>query len=188
MKHIALIIIAVVIALIIYKQTQSPAESELLQENTLDATQQNGTTTEGTESQPLPEPVKSLITNAPENARVFIIEPQDGAVVSTPVTVIFGIENMTIAPAGDNQDNSGHHHLLINLDELPDMSLPLPATDQIVHFGKGQTETTLVLEPGTHKLQLLLGNYLHIPHNKPVISEPITITVAEPPVDLESSN
>lgn len=118
-----------------------------------------------------------LITQAPDNAAVFIISPGDGTTVSSPVRIEFGITNMTLAPAGDNQANSGHHHLLLNLQELPDLSLPLPATDQIIHFGKGQTETLLELAPGEHTLQLLLGNYLHIAHQKPIISKKIRITV-----------
>ena len=110
-------------------------------------------------------------------AAVFIISPGDGSVVSSPLKVEFGIANMTLAPAGDNQPNSGHHHLLIDLDELPNLTASLPATDQIIHFGKAQTETTIELSPGEHTLQLLLGNYLHIPHAEPVISKKITITV-----------
>ena len=120
-----------------------------------------------------------LISSAPANARVFIIEPANGASITSPVTVKFGIENMTVAAAGKNIENSGHHHLLIDLEQLPDLSLPLPATDQLIHFGGAQTEASIELEPGEHTLQLLLGNYLHIPHDKPVISEKITIIVSE---------
>lgn len=119
----------------------------------------------------------SLISSAPENAAVFIMEPGDGAVVSSPLTVKFGITNMVVAPAGQDIQNSGHHHLLIDLDTLPDMDQPLPASEQIIHFGGGETETTIELEPGTHTLQLLLGNYLHIPHDQPVLSKKITVTV-----------
>ena len=118
-----------------------------------------------------------LITTAADGAEVRILSPENNQVVSSPLTVVFGANNVTISPAGDNQPNSGHHHLLIDIAELPDLSAPLPATEQIIHFGKGQTETVLELTPGTHTLQLLLGNYLHIPHSKPVMSEKITITV-----------
>jgi hypothetical protein len=121
--------------------------------------------------------VASLISSAPANASVSILEPIDGAVLSSPISIKFGITNMQVAPAGTNVENSGHHHLLIDMDELPDLSLPLPATEQLVHFGKGQTQTQIELSAGTHTLQLLLGNYLHIPHDVPVISEKITITV-----------
>ena len=118
-----------------------------------------------------------LVSAAPANAELFIIEPANGAIVSSPVTVKFGLNNMAVVPAGDNTEHSGHHHILIDLNELPDMTLPLPANDNVVHFGAAQTETELELAPGQHTLQLLLGNYLHIPHNPPVISETITITV-----------
>ena len=119
----------------------------------------------------------SLRSSSPDNAAVFILEPGDGNIVSSPVTIKFGISNMQIAPAGTDQDNSGHHHILLDLAELPDMSQPIPANDNIIHFGKGQTETTIELPPGTHSLQLLLGNYLHIPHQQAVLSKKINITV-----------
>lgn len=121
--------------------------------------------------------VSELISVAADNAEVSILSPQDNQVVSSPLKVIFGASNVSIVAAGDNQPNSGHHHLLIDLAELPDLSMPLPASDQVIHFGKGQTETVIDLAPGTHTLQLLLGNYLHIPHSKPILSEKITITV-----------
>ena len=120
-----------------------------------------------------------LISSAPDNADVFIMEPGDGTTVTSPVTIKFGITGMSVAPAGDDTENSGHHHLLINMDELPPMDLPLPATDQLIHFGAAQTETTLDLEPGEYTFQLVLGNYLHIPHDPPVVSKKITVTVAE---------
>ena len=84
---------------------------------------------------------------------------------------------MGVAPAGRDLANTGHHHLLIDLDQLPDMNAPLPASDQVIHFGKAQTETQLTLAPGVHRLQLLLGNYAHVPHNPPVLSEVIEIEV-----------
>ena len=84
---------------------------------------------------------------------------------------------MGVAPAGVIKENTGHHHLLIDVKEMPDFSLPLPATDNIKHFGGGQTETDLTLPAGKHTLQLVLGDHLHIPHDKPVVSEKITITV-----------
>lgn len=124
-----------------------------------------------------PETLSALISPAAEGAKVFIISPKNGDIVSSPVTVRFGVENMAIAKAGDKQEFSGHHHLLIDLERLPDMTQPLPASEQIIHFGGAQTETTIELMPGSHSLQLLLGNYLHIPHDKPILSEAITITV-----------
>ena len=108
---------------------------------------------------------------------MYIISPKDGDVVGKEVKVVFGLKGMGVAPAGVNIPDTGHHHLLLDLDKLPDMSQPIPASKNHLHFGKGQTETTLKLEPGKHTIQLLLGNYLHIPHDKEVISKKITITV-----------
>lgn len=116
-------------------------------------------------------------TPAPEGARVYFISPQDGDTVSSPLTIRFGLAGMGVAPAGVARDETGHHHLLINADELPPLDKPLPASKQVVHFGGGQTETTIELPAGTHTLQLLLGNHLHVPHNPPVLSEKITVVV-----------
>jgi hypothetical protein len=116
-------------------------------------------------------------TPSPAGAEAYIISPKNGAHVHSPVLVQFGLKGMGIAPAGIKFDNSGHHHLLIDTDPPSDLSAPLPATDKIVHFGKGQTETLLNLSPGKHTLQLLLGDQNHIPHSPPVLSQPITITV-----------
>ena len=117
-------------------------------------------------------------TPSPHGAKVFFVGLKDGATVTNPVTVKFGIKGMTLAPAGTKMDNSGHHHLLIDTDPPADLSQPLPATDNIKHFGKAQTETILTLTPGKHTLQLLLADGNHIPHNPPVLSEKITITVS----------
>ena len=113
---------------------------------------------------------------AAPGASVFIISPVNGATVSSPVTVKFGISGVAIQPAGSAIDNSGHHHLLIDT-ELADPSLPVPSDAQHLHFGKGQTETSIELEPGEHRLQLVLGDTNHVPHVNPVMSDPITITV-----------
>ncbi len=121
--------------------------------------------------------LSKLVSKSPENARVFIIQPIHGATVASPVTIKFGIENMTLRKAGENEENSGHHHLLIDLEELPNLQKPLPVNKQLIHFGDAQTETTIDLSPGQHSLQLLFGNYLHIAHDKPVLSNKITITV-----------
>jgi hypothetical protein len=115
---------------------------------------------------------------APDGAAAYIISPADGETVSSPIKVKFGLHGMGVAPAGVQQANTGHHHLLIDVADLPPENLPLPATEQIVHFGGGQTETTIELSPGTHTLQIVLGDHLHIPHNPPVRSQRITITVA----------
>lgn len=110
-------------------------------------------------------------------AEVYIISPKDGDKVTGPVTVLFGLKGMGIAPAGIKVENTGHHHLLVDSDPPADQSLPLPATPTSIHFGKGQTETTLTLPPGKHTLQLVLGDFLHIPHLPAVVSKKITITV-----------
>jgi len=117
-------------------------------------------------------------TPSPPGAEVYIISPKNGAIVHNPVLVQFGLKGMGVAPAGVKYDNTGHHHLLIDTDPPADQSTPLPATDKLVHFGKGQTETTLNLTPGKHTLQLVLADANHIPHSPPVISKKITITVA----------
>lgn len=107
---------------------------------------------------------------------LYFIEPTDGAVVESPVTVKFGLRNFGVAPAGVPRDNTGHHHLIIDA-ELPALDKPIPADKHHVHFGGGQTETTIELAPGEHSLQLLLGDHLHMPHQNPVVSDKITITV-----------
>ena len=117
-----------------------------------------------------------LRSTAPAEARAYIISPLDGATVSSPVTVQFGLRAMGIAPAGIAMPNTGHHHLLIDVD-LPPMDQPVPADERHLHFGKGQTEASVTLAPGRHRLQLLLADHLHLPHEPPVVSEPITITV-----------
>ena len=126
---------------------------------------------------PWDKPAAETTPVYPEGDGVYIIMPTEGQVVTSPVTVRFGLKGMGIAPAGVDKANSGHHHLLIDIVELPGMTLPIPADENHVHFGGGQTETTIELAPGQHTLQLLLGNYLHIPHESPVVSKRITITV-----------
>lgn len=115
-------------------------------------------------------------SESPDGAKVFFTAPENGAVLASPVKIEFGIEGMTVVPAGDNQPHSGHHHLLINTD-LPNPDLPIPADASHIHFGDGSTSTEISLEPGEYTLQMLLGDYLHIPHDPPVVSQPITITV-----------
>ena len=99
--------------------------------------------------------------------------------MTSPVTVRFGLKGMGIAPAGVAFDNTGHHHLLVDVDPPADLGQPLPNDAHSLHFGKGQTETELKLTPGKHTLQLVLGDQLHIPHDPPVMSKKITITVKE---------
>ena len=114
---------------------------------------------------------------SPDGARSYIISPADGAVVSSPVTVLFGLEGMGVAPAAVQVDGTGHHHLMVDVDTLPDASMPMPSDANHIHFGKGQTQATLDLAPGTHTLQLVLGDFAHTQHDPPVVSERITITV-----------
>jgi hypothetical protein len=116
-------------------------------------------------------------SKAPDNASVYFVTPKDGETVSSPVTVRFGLKGMGVAPAGVTQPNTGHHHLLIDMATPPDFNAALPVTDNIKHFGGGQTETELTLPAGKHTLQLVLGDALHIPHEKPIVSQKITITV-----------
>jgi len=117
-------------------------------------------------------------TAPPAGAEVYFITPRDGATVQGPVTVRFGLKGMGIAPAGIKFDNTGHHHLLIDTD-LGELKLdaPLPATDKVLHFGKGQTETTLNLAPGKHTLEIVFADYLHQSFDPPLHSKKITITV-----------
>jgi len=112
-----------------------------------------------------------------EDPSVYLITPTDGATVSSPVTVRFGLRGMGVAPAGVEKNNTGHHHLLIDVAELPDLTKPVPADANHVHFGGGQTETQIELSKGQHTLQLLLGDQFHVPHNPAVVSKKITITV-----------
>jgi hypothetical protein len=112
-----------------------------------------------------------------KNKRLFFITPSNGEEVTNPVTIRFGIVGMEIVPAGKDKPMSGHHHLLINVEKLPNMKSPIPADKNHLHFGKGQTETQLNLPSGRHTLQLLLGDYMHVPHEKPLISDKIEIIV-----------
>ncbi len=108
------------------------------------------------------------------HSKVFIASPKDGAMVNSPVIVLFGLEGMEVAPAGTGPANSGHHHLIVD-GKLPEMHKPMGS--MVKHFGKGQKETVLNLSPGKHTLQLIMGDRNHTPHKSPVISKKITITV-----------
>ena len=115
-------------------------------------------------------------TPAPAGVKLYLISPQDGAIVASPVLVRFGLTGMGVAPAGVAFDATGHHHLIVDAP-LPPVDQPIPNDAKHLHFGKGQTETSLALPPGPHTLQLLLGDLNHVPHDPPVASEPIRITV-----------
>lgn len=114
-------------------------------------------------------------TPSPEGAAVYIISPADGETVPATFTVRFGLKGMGVAPAGTDKANTGHHHLLVDSKAMPMLDQPMGG--DIKHFGGGQTETELTLEPGVHTLQLILGDKAHVPHDPPVVSEVITITV-----------
>jgi len=131
-------------------------------------------------------PVCANETPAPEDAMVYIINLEDGATVQSPVTINFGLQNMGVAPAGVEKENTGHHHIYLNRpafgegendDEIA--ANGIPSDDNHIHFGGGQTEATLDLPPGEHTVQLVLGDHFHVPHSPPVVSERITITVSE---------
>lgn len=115
-------------------------------------------------------------SSRPADAELYFIAPRDGETHASPVTVRFGLRGMGVAPAGIAFPDTGHHHLLIDA-ELPPFDRPVPADERHIHFGKGQTEAVVELAPGKHRLRLLLGDHLHIPHDPPVVSESITITV-----------
>jgi hypothetical protein len=119
--------------------------------------------------------VSSFISSS--EPQLYFIEPKNGSTVKGPVKIVFGLSGMGIAPAGIDFPNTGHHHLLVDLEKLPDLSKPIPADKNHIHFGKGQTEVSIDLPKGKRSLQLLLGNYLHVPHKVPVISDKIQIHV-----------
>ena len=115
-------------------------------------------------------------TPRPEGAQAYIISPVDGAAVSNPVIVRFGLKGMGVAPAGVDKAATGHHHLIIDAG-LPSYDAPIPASVHYRHFGGGQIEAQIELDPGEHTLQLILGDHNHIPHDPPVVSDKIVITV-----------
>lgn len=113
----------------------------------------------------------------PAGAEVYIISPKDGAKVKGPVVVVFGLKGMGIAPAGVKFDNTGHHHLLVDMDVPADLSVPMPATDKLLHFGKGQTQASVPLPAGRHTLQLVFADLNHVAFDPPLVSKKVTITV-----------
>jgi Domain of unknown function (DUF4399) len=115
-------------------------------------------------------------TPAPKDAKVFFIDPKDGQTIPAKSTIRFGISGMDLSPAGSAKPNTGHHHLLIDT-ELPPLDQPIPSDFNHMHFGKAQTEVELSLTPGNHTLQLLLGDHNHVPHDPPVVSEVVHVTV-----------
>lgn len=118
-------------------------------------------------------------TPSATGASVYFIDLKDGATIPPKATIHFGLRNMGVAPAGSDRRNSGHHHLLIDVD-LPPLDQPIPNDFNHLHFAAGQTEAEVELPPGKHTLQLLLGDTNHIPHNPPVVSDKITVNVVDP--------
>ncbi len=114
-------------------------------------------------------------STSPSTANLYIISPQDGDTVKSTFTVSFGLQGMGVAPAGVERKHTGHHHLLVDKDTLPAFNQPMGG--EVIHFGNGQTQTTLTLPKGKHTLQLILGDHHHVPHQPAVISKKITITV-----------
>lgn len=116
-------------------------------------------------------------TMAPKGAAVSIVSPADGATVPQTVVVKFAVENISLAPAGDITKNTGHHHLLIDVDKLPAAGAPIPNDANHLHFGKAQTQAEITLTPGKHTLQLELGDSGHMPFDPPIVSKKITVNV-----------
>lgn len=123
-------------------------------------------------------PPPSLRTPAPEGAVLYFIAPNDGDEVTSPVNILFGLSGAGVAPAGIVFPDSGHHHMLVDTG-MPPEDIPIPEDANHLHFGLGQSEAMVELPPGEHQLQLLLGDHLHIPHDPPIASEVITVTVME---------
>jgi hypothetical protein len=126
-----------------------------------------------------PPPAPAALTRkpAPAGATAYIIEPADGARVTSPVRVVFGLKGIGVAPAGVDRNDAGHHHLLVDAPLPAELGLPIANDEQHRHFGGGQTEVELTLAPGRHTLQMLLGDHLHIPHDPPIASSVVTIEV-----------
>lgn len=125
-------------------------------------------------------------TPSVEGTQLYVVNLQDGASVQSPVTVIFGLSGMGVAPAGVEKESTGHHHIYLNRPAFGEAEGDaeiaqngIPSDENHLHFGGGQTQTTLDLPPGEHTIQLVLGDQFHVPHNPPVVSDLITITVTE---------
>ena len=110
--------------------------------------------------------------------KVYFINLEDGDRVESPFLIQFGLSNMGVAPSGTDRKNTGHHHLLINVDDI-DLTKPIPSSSNHIHFGGGQTESLVELSPGNYSMQLVLGDMTHTPHKPPIISKKINITVVD---------
>jgi hypothetical protein len=118
-------------------------------------------------------------SSAPEGAFSYFVNLKNGDTVTSPFKVVFGLSpNMGVAPSGVEKANVGHHHVLIDTTLSPEEETqPITVDEHHIHFGKGQTETMLTLPPGKHTLQLVLGDWTHVPFKPQVKSEVITVTV-----------
>jgi hypothetical protein len=114
---------------------------------------------------------------AAKDALLYFIWPQNGATMKGGFWCRFGLRGMGVTHAGDDFQNSGHHHLLIDVNEPLDANEPIPQDKNHVHFGAGQTEARVELPPGKHTLQLVLGDAKHYPFSPPLVSEKITVTI-----------
>ena len=147
------------------------------QDSNMDSPAEEAAAAPAASAAPAAAPAAGILRQpSPPGAMAYIISPADGAVVDSPVRVLFGLSGAGVVPAGIEREGAGHHHLLIDT-ELPDLGLPVPNDETHRHFGGGQTEVEIELAPGTHTLQLLLGDHLHIPHDPPIMSAQITIEV-----------
>lgn len=117
-------------------------------------------------------------THSPGGAELYFVDLKDGATIPTKVVIRFGLRGMGIAPAAEDRENTGHHHLLIDA-ELPSLDQPILNDANHLHFDAGETEAEITLAPGTHTLQLLLGDKDHIAHNPPVMSLRIRVVARE---------
>jgi Domain of unknown function (DUF4399) len=115
---------------------------------------------------------------APKDARVYFVGLENGSAIRPQVTIRFGLVNMGIAPAGVDNPNTGHHHVLVDT-KLPDLNSPIPNDFNHLHFGAGQTEATVKLPLGKHSLRLLFADENHVPHNPVVMSEEISVVVTD---------
>jgi hypothetical protein len=124
---------------------------------------------------PAPEPPVVSVAPVPEGARVFFVEPADQGKLKSPLIVKFGVDKMTVKPAGDLVEGTGHHHLIIGPAGI-EVGKQVPADDQHIHYGKGQTETELTLEPGEYDLTLQFADGMHMSYG-PTLASTIHITV-----------
>ena len=114
---------------------------------------------------------------APDDAYLYFIWPDNGTVIRGAFWCRFGLRNMGVTHAGDDFANSGHHHLLIDVNDPLDPNDAIPQDKNHLHFGAGQTEARIELPPGKHTLQLVLGDWSHVPFNPPIVSPVITVEV-----------